>query len=137
MLAFAMGSRLNADTFDIHFEKALDVTDGAYAAINRGFARYLRTANKGQLAHICTSDPDYFFRLAPYALALGLETSFAKRFGGLRLDRCPYLTTGMDGHMTALQWSALMRRAVDSMNDRANRLPLEKTIRLIRNITRG
>lgn len=102
-----------------------------------GFARYLRTVNKGQLAHICTSDPDYFFRLAPYALALGLETSFAKRFGGLRLDRCPYLTTGMDGHMTALQWSALMRRAVDSMNDRANRLPLEKTIRLIRNITRG
>ena len=42
ILAFAMGSRLNRDTFDIHFEKALDVTDGAYAAVNRGFARYLR-----------------------------------------------------------------------------------------------
>ena len=41
MLAFAMGSRLNHDTFDIHFEKGLD-TDGAYAAINRGFAQYLR-----------------------------------------------------------------------------------------------
>ena len=42
ILAFAMGSRLNRDTFDIHFEKALDTTEGAYAAINRGFARYLR-----------------------------------------------------------------------------------------------
>lgn len=41
-LAFAMGSRLNRDTFDIHFEKALDTTDGAYPAINRGFARLLR-----------------------------------------------------------------------------------------------
>lgn len=41
-LAFAMGSRLNRNTFDIHFEKALDWADGAYAAINRGFARYLR-----------------------------------------------------------------------------------------------
>lgn len=41
-MAFAMGSRLNHDTFDIHFEKALDVYDGAYAAVNRGFARYLR-----------------------------------------------------------------------------------------------
>lgn len=41
-LAFTMGSRLNRDTFDIHFEKALDTSDGAYAAINRGFARYLR-----------------------------------------------------------------------------------------------
>ena len=41
-MAFAMGSRLNHDTFDIHFEKALDIYDGAYAAVNRGFARYLR-----------------------------------------------------------------------------------------------
>jgi len=37
-----MGSALNADTFDIHFEKALDIADGAYAAINQGFAAYLR-----------------------------------------------------------------------------------------------
>ena len=41
-LAFAMGSRLSSDTFDIHFEKALDIADGAYAAINQGFAEYLR-----------------------------------------------------------------------------------------------
>lgn len=41
-LAFAMGSRLNADTFDIHFEKALNRAEGAYAAINQGFADYLR-----------------------------------------------------------------------------------------------
>lgn len=42
ILAFAMGSRLNHNTFDIHFEKALDAADGTYAAINRGFACYLR-----------------------------------------------------------------------------------------------
>ena len=42
MLAFAMGSRLNHNTFDIHCEKALDAADGTYAAINRGFACYLR-----------------------------------------------------------------------------------------------
>ena len=41
-IAFAMGSRLNEDTFDIHFEKALDHYDGAYPAINQGFATYLR-----------------------------------------------------------------------------------------------
>ena len=38
--AFAMGSRMNADTFDIHFEKALD--EAAYPAINQGFAAHLR-----------------------------------------------------------------------------------------------
>ena len=103
----------------------------------RGFARYLQSVSKAELLRICRNDPDYFFRLAPYALALGREKAFAKRFGQLRLDRCPYLTTGMDGHMTVLQWAALMRKAVTLMNDRANRLPLEKTIRMIRTITRG
>lgn len=42
VLAFTMGSRLDKNTFDIHFEKALGASDGTYAAINRGFARYLR-----------------------------------------------------------------------------------------------
>lgn len=41
-LAMTLGSRLNANTFDVHFEKALDIADGAYAAINNGFAKYLR-----------------------------------------------------------------------------------------------
>jgi len=42
VLAMTMGSRSNSDTFDVHFEKALDFADGAYVAINNGFARYLR-----------------------------------------------------------------------------------------------
>ena len=42
LVAIAIGSQLSADTFDIHFEKALDVADGSYAAINQGFAQYLR-----------------------------------------------------------------------------------------------
>lgn len=42
VIAFAMGSRLNADTFDIHFEKAREDIDGAYAAINQAFASRLR-----------------------------------------------------------------------------------------------
>lgn len=40
-VAMTMGSRLSPDTFDIHFEKAISGYDGAYAAINRGFARHL------------------------------------------------------------------------------------------------
>ena len=42
VLAMTMGSRLSETTFDIHFEKALDIADGTYAAINQGFAAYLR-----------------------------------------------------------------------------------------------
>ena len=42
ILAMTMGSRLTADPFDIHFEKAREDVDGAYAAINQAFAAYLR-----------------------------------------------------------------------------------------------
>lgn len=42
VLAIAMGSRMNENTFDIHFEKAREDIDGSYAAINSAFASYLR-----------------------------------------------------------------------------------------------
>ena len=42
ILAFAMASRMSHDTFDIHFEKAVSDADGAYAAINCEFAKYIR-----------------------------------------------------------------------------------------------
>ena len=42
LLAFTMGSPLSDTVFDIHFEKADPDIDGAYAAVNREFARYLR-----------------------------------------------------------------------------------------------
>lgn len=41
-VAMTLGSFLSDDTFDVHFEKALDTVDGAYPAINYGFANYLR-----------------------------------------------------------------------------------------------
>ena len=103
----------------------------------RGFVRYLQRVGSAELLRRAGEDPEYFFRLAPYALALGREKLFARRFGQLRLERCPYLTTGMDGHMTVLQWAALMRKAVTMMNSRANGLFMEKTVRMIRTVTRG
>lgn len=42
LLAFTLGSRLARDTFDVQFEKACSDIQGAYAAINREFARYIR-----------------------------------------------------------------------------------------------
>lgn len=42
VLAVTMGTRLSPDTFDIHFEKAREFADGAYAAVNQAFAQDLR-----------------------------------------------------------------------------------------------
>ena len=40
-VAMTLGSFLSDDTFDVHFEKALDAVDGSYPAITNGFARHL------------------------------------------------------------------------------------------------
>ncbi len=42
VLAFTAASRMSADTFDVHFEKAVLGADGAYAVINKEFAGYIR-----------------------------------------------------------------------------------------------
>lgn len=42
ILAFTLASPLTDDTYDIHFEKAVEDIDGAYAAINQAFADHLR-----------------------------------------------------------------------------------------------
>ena len=87
LIAFAMGSRLSIDTFDIHFEKALDV-DGAYAAINRGFARYL--ADKYPEVKYLNREDD-----------LGIE--------GLRKAKLSYLPH----HMVEKSWACLLEDGND------------------------
>ena len=45
VVAFTMGDRLSSDTFDVHFEKAYGELQGAYAMINREFARQVRSCH--------------------------------------------------------------------------------------------
>ena len=40
-VAFTMGARIRADVFDVNFEKAVTDVQGAYAMVNRTFARFL------------------------------------------------------------------------------------------------
>ena len=42
VVAFTMGDLLSSDTYDVHFEKAYGELQGAYAMINREFARRVR-----------------------------------------------------------------------------------------------
>ena len=42
VVAFTIGDMLSSDTYDVHFEKAYGELQGAYAAINQQFARWVR-----------------------------------------------------------------------------------------------
>ena len=82
-LAFTLGSRLNGTTFDVHFEKALEHVDNAYAAINYEFARYLM--NKYPDVQWLNREDD-----------LGIE--------GLRKAKLSY----NPDHMVAKNWACLL-----------------------------
>ena len=95
-----------------------------------GLRRYLITLSKDDLKRIQAADPEYFHNLAPYALALGVEQSFARRFGKIRIPACPYISTAL-GDGTAHQWCDVMRRALRVMDRRSKLLSLEKLTDLL------
>ncbi len=88
--------------------------------------RHMRRVSKAELQRILKTNPGYFHALAPYALALGVDRSFAKRFGRLRLPECTYLISGMNAQMSAAEWTEQLRRAVSLLDAKAKRLPLER-----------
>lgn len=93
-----------------------------------GLRRYFRTVESKHLHDMVTADQDYFFTLAPYAMALGSCEHFAWKLGSKRhmKNGCPYLTTGMDGQKTALEWYRVLRRAANVLDARQKRLLLER-----------
>lgn len=101
-----------------------------------GLKRYLSGSDKAQLRMACEKDPDYFFRNAPYAMALGVGKAFSRAVGKEKLERCSYLTTGMDGHMSAAGWQALLEQTLQAMDARSKRLPFEKLMRILNAITK-
>ena len=66
--------------------------------------------------------------MAPYALALDADRAFARQLSRVRLPECPYLTTGMDGHLTAPEWDQLLRDTVNSLDALQKRLPIDRLL---------
>lgn len=91
-----------------------------------GLRRYLKTVPKEELQRILRSNPEYYYRMAPYALALGVDKAFARQMGNLRLSECTYLTTGMDGHLTAREWNGLLREVVKALDAQQQYMALKQ-----------
>ena len=91
-----------------------------------GLRKFMRTVSKKELQRMLKTNPGYFHDLAPYALALGVDQAFARRFGKLRLPECSYLISGSRTQMTAAEWAALLRATVETLDAKAKRLPLER-----------
>ena len=80
-----------------------------------GLRRHMRKAGKGELRRILAANRNYYFELAPYALILGVDKTFAEKFGDARLPACTWLVTGVDVR-TAPEWYQQLREVYTAMH---------------------
>ena len=93
-----------------------------------GLRRHLRTANPQELQRLFKLNPHYYYDIAPFAMAMGVDRSFARMLGGKRLPGCGWLVTGIGGHLTAREWNKLLRETVNALDERHRKLPLEQLV---------
>lgn len=93
-----------------------------------GLRSYVKRISGDDISRLMKNDPDYFFNMAPYALALGVINPFAKTFARRKLDQCPYLMTRVHGKRTAEDWGHLMADAADMMDAKSRRMMWESLI---------
>ena len=91
-----------------------------------GLRRYLKRLPREEIGRLLANDPDYFFNMAPYALAMGVINPYARTFGRRKLEQCPYLYTRVTGKRTAEEWGHLMADAADMMDAKSRQMLVEK-----------
>ena len=104
------------------------------AAQIRGLKYYLTKEDAYQFRQLCTQDSDYFFDLAPSAIALGRGKAFARRLEDLQLEDCPYLIGHVPRSGTATQWMQILLGCVSSMNRRREMRPIENLSQFIQGL---
>lgn len=93
-----------------------------------GLRHYLKTLSGDELKRILKANPHFYYDLAPYAMALGVDGAFTRHMRNARLPQCPYLTSGMDGHLTVQEWDELLHDTVASLDALQQRLPFDRLL---------
>ena len=91
-----------------------------------GLRHHLLKLSREEILQILRRNPDYFYQMAPYALALGVDRTFAKHFGGHSMPPCDYLISSKSRHLTARDFMRLLRSTVSTLNEQQRRLPWER-----------
>jgi hypothetical protein len=91
-----------------------------------GLRHYFKTVERAELVRIQENDPEYFYNLLPYAMALGVEVPFARRFGKQKMAPCPYFSCGVHTSLTAEDWTRFFRETVQILDERWRREEIEQ-----------
>jgi hypothetical protein len=80
-----------------------------------GFRRFLSRASQHYLLSVLQRDPQYFYKLLPFAETMGLGAPFAKKFGGAELESCAWYTESKDLPNTAFAFYERWHDTADLM----------------------
>ena len=94
-----------------------------------GLRSYLKHISKSDIHRLMKTDPEYFFNMAPFALALGIIYPFARNFGSMKMDQCPYLVTRVQGKRSAEEWAELIADTANLMDSKFRKMEVEKWIK--------
>ena len=90
-----------------------------------GLRRYLKRVDREELERISDLNPDYFFDMLPFAMALGVDRRFARQFSHMDIPPCSYVKAS-ERRRNAEDWALLMRRTADKMDKKQRKMQLEK-----------
>ena len=93
-----------------------------------GLRKYLKSLTQEEVRKILEHNPDYYFAMAPHAMALGVDKIFARQFGAEQLSACPYLVIDGKAPTSARQWNDRLRKVIQIMDDRQRKLMLQKIL---------
>jgi hypothetical protein len=93
-----------------------------------GLRKYLKKIPKEDIHRLLKADPEYFFNMVPFALSLGVIHPFARNFGSIKMDQCPYLMSRIHGKRTAEEWAEMIADTADLIDARYRRMEIEKWI---------
>ena len=91
-----------------------------------GLRKYLKHMNKEEVQRTWANDPEFFYNMAPYAMALGVGKRFARSFGKRPVPPCPYLIVNLRERLYAEDWMLIMEETAKAMNAHLRRMDLER-----------
>lgn len=92
----------------------------------RGLRHYLSHMPAEDVQRLLAADSSYYFRMAPYAMALGVLHPFTQAFGKRKLPQCPYIVTRVQGSRKAEDWETLLKDLTSRMDARAKRMEMDR-----------
>ena len=96
------------------------------AAMVLGLRHYLKKIPPEDLTRLQNNDPEFFYNMLPYAMALGVGKSFSKAFGRKKQEQCPYFYCGINARMNAADWAKFLHEAIEILDSRQRRMEFEK-----------